>query len=245
VASVTIARQLKMNFKHLSLVSNFPDPMTADEDGILCFGGEFEVEILLDAYFHGIFPWPHEGYPLLWFFPLERGVLFFKDLHISQSLKKLIKKNLYTFKTNTRFMDVIEQCALVPRKNQKGTWITEEMKTSYKELFDLGHILCVECYKKDSLGEEKLVGGLYGVWLAGVFSGESMFGLEDNVSKLCVIEMIKHLGQKGLEWMDIQMVTPVLGSLGGKYLSRSEYLKLLKASHKLFLRATDLREEIP
>jgi leucyl/phenylalanyl-tRNA--protein transferase len=233
----------KNYLKKLTQISNFPDPKTADEDGILCFGGEFEVDILLDAYFHGIFPWPHEGYPLLWFFPLSRGVLFFKDIHISQSLKKLIKKNLYTFKVNTNFSEVINQCALVPRKDQKGTWITEEMKVAYKELFDMGHILCVECYRTDSKGTEKLVGGLYGVWIAGVFSGESMFGLEDNVSKLCVIEMTKELTNKGLNWMDIQMVTPVLESLGGSYVSRDEYLKMLKNSQKLFFSSlTDLNE---
>lgn len=216
-------------------VTSFPDPMTASDDGVLCFGGDFETEILLDAYIHGIFPWPHEGYPLLWFFPKERGVLEFKDLHIPQSLAKLMRKRNYTFKMNTRFEDVMDQCAQVPRKGQKGTWITEEMKEAYKELFNLGHILCIECYKKDSKGDETLVGGLYGILVAGVFSGESMFGLESNVSKLCVVEVTQKLQSIGLEWMDIQMVTPVLESLGGKYVSRTEYLDLLKESHKIFI----------
>lgn len=216
-------------------VTNFPDPMTASDDGVLCFGGEFETEFLLDAYIHGIFPWPHEGYPLLWFFPKERGILEFKELHIPQSLAKLIRKNLYTFKMNTRFEDVIDYCARVPRKDQKGTWITDEMKVAYKELFDQGHILCIECYKKDSKGQEKLVGGLYGILVAGVFSGESMFGLESNVSKLCVVETIHRLKSIGLEWMDIQMVTPVLESLGGKYISREEYSERLSESHKIFI----------
>ncbi len=211
--------------------------MTAADDGILCFGGEFEKDLLLDAYIHGIFPWPHEGYPLLWFFPKERGVLDFKDLHIPQSLAKLIKKDLYTFKMNTRFDEVIEQCSLVPRKNQNGTWITDEMQLAYKELYDEGHILCIECYKKNSKDEETLVGGLYGVLVAGVFSGESMFGLESNVSKLCVIEVTKRLQGIGLEWMDIQMVTPVLESLGGKYISREEYKQRLDAVHKIFIKA--------
>jgi len=233
VGFAIIAKQKKMSFdlKRLSKISNFPDPLSAGKDGVLCFGGDFEPEVLLDAYFHGIFPWPHEGYPLLWFFPYERGVIYFKDLHIPQSLKKLIKKDLYTFKLNTNFLEVIDQCSKVPRKNQKGTWITEEMKEAYKELFDLGYILSVECYR-----EEKLVGGLYGVWVAGVFSGESMFGLEDNVSKLCVLEMMKELKLRGLEWFDIQMVTPVLESLGGKYISREEYLKILKKSHQIFFK---------
>lgn len=217
-------------------VTSFPDPMTAADDGVLCFGGDFETKILLDAYIHGIFPWPHEGYPLLWFFPKERGVLEFKDLHIPQSLAKLMRKKNYTFKMNTRFKDVMDHCAKVPRKGQKGTWITDEMKEAYKELFNLGHILCIECYKKDSKGHEILVGGLYGILVAGVFSGESMFGLESNVSKLCVVEATRELQSIGLEWMDIQMVTPVLESLGGKYISRTEYLDMLNESHKIFNR---------
>jgi leucyl/phenylalanyl-tRNA--protein transferase len=220
--------------KYFQLTS-FPEVMTATDDGVLCFGGEFERDLLLDAYIHGIFPWPHEGYPLLWFFPKERGVLDFKELHVPQSLQKLIRKNIYSFKMNTKFEDVINYCSKVPRKGQKGTWITDEMMRAYKDLYDHGHILCIECYKSDSKGEEKIVGGLYGVLVAGVFSGESMFGLESNVSKLCVIETIKRLQGIGLEWMDIQMVTPVLESLGGKYISREEYKKRLDNIHEIFL----------
>ena len=216
-------------------VTNFPDPMSAAEDGVLCFGGDFEVELLLDAYIHGIFPWPHEGYPLLWFSPLERGVLDFDELHVPQSLKKLIKKNKYHFKMNTNFPEVIDMCSRVPRKNQHGTWITEEMKVAYKELFDHGHILCIECYKQDSKGQEQLVGGLYGVLVAGVFSGESMFGSESNVSKLCVLEAVERLKGIGLTWMDIQMVTPVMERLGGKYISRADYQERLREAHKIFI----------
>lgn len=216
-------------------ISNFPNPLAAPEDGVLCFGGDLEVDLLLDAYIHGIFPWPHEGYPLLWFSPLERGVLDFHELHIPHSLKKLIRKGHYYFKMNTQFPNVIEYCSRVPRKNQSGTWITEEMKEAYKKLYDEGHILCIECYKKDSKGEEKLVGGLYGVLVAGVFSGESMFGLEDNVSKLCVLETVDRLKGLGMEWMDIQMVTPVLETLGGKYISREEYQERLKEAHRIFI----------
>lgn len=234
--SATTARLQMADLRKYFQITNFPDVMTAADDGVLCFGGEFETDLLLDAYIHGIFPWPHEGYPLLWFFPKDRGVLDFKDLHIPQSLQKIIRKNNYTFKMNTKFNEVIEHCSKVPRKGQKGTWITDEMKSAYKKLYDQGHILCIECYKSDLKGEEKLIGGLYGVLVAGVFSGESMFGLESNVSKLCVIETIKKLQGIGLEWMDIQMVTPVLESLGGKYISREEYKGRLDKVHKLFVR---------
>src|SRR5690606_40930983 len=108
--------------------TSFPDPLSAPEDGVVCFGGDFETDLLLDAYIHGIFPWPHEGYPLLWFSPWERGVLDFQDIHIPQSLKKLIKKNLYEFKINSRFSEVIDYCSQVTRKGQAGTWINAEMK---------------------------------------------------------------------------------------------------------------------
>ncbi len=221
-----------MDLRKFFEISSFPDPLTAADDGVLCFGGDLDTETLIDAYIHGIFPWPHEGYPLLWFSPLERGVLDFKEIHVPRSLQKLINKDLYEFRINSKFPDVIDYCAKVPRKDQGGTWINGEMKNAYLKLYDEGHILCVECYRKDN---KELVGGVYGVFLAGVFSGESMFGLEDNVSKLCVLEVARILEAQGLEWIDIQMVTPVLESLGGKYISREEYQQRLQTSHKIFL----------
>ena len=86
--------------------SNFPDPLTADEAGIVAAGGELSLDLLVDAYYHGIFPWPHEGYPLLWFFPFERGVLEFKDLHISQSLKKYMRKNNFGLRSRLVFSNM-------------------------------------------------------------------------------------------------------------------------------------------
>lgn len=218
-----------MDLRKLLTLSQFPDASSATEDGVLCFGGELTTEILIDAYFHGIFPWPHEGYPLLWFFPYERGVLDFSELHIPKSLQKLNRKNVYSFRMNTNFEKVIEGCAKASRKGQKGTWITNEMKNAYIALNKEGFAICVECYH-----EKELVGGLYGVLVAGVFSGESMFGLRDNVSKLCLIEIIKYLKGLGHEWMDIQMVTPVLQLMGGKYVSRQEYLEKLNQAHKKY-----------
>lgn len=209
--------------------SQFPNVMSANQDGVLCFGGELSTNLLIDAYLHGIFPWPHEGYPLLWFFPYERGVLDFSELHVPRSLQKLQKKNLYDFRVNTSFEKVIEQCSRVPRKGQKGTWITPEMKKAYLKMYSLGYVLSVECFF-----DQKLVGGLYGIFIAGVFGGESMFGHEDNVSKLCVLETIRILKEKGLSWMDIQMVTPVMESLGGKYISRDKYIERLTMSQKEF-----------
>jgi leucyl/phenylalanyl-tRNA--protein transferase len=222
-------RQLQSYIKTLSQKSQFPDPKQSDADGLLCFGGELCPEILLDAYYHGIFPWPHEGLPLLWFSPKERGILDFKDLHIPKSLQKLRKKLAYRFTVNTAFRDVIQGCSRVPRKGQKGTWITEDMVDAYCELYSLGYCISLECWK-----DGRLVGGLYGVDIGGVFSGESMFGLESNVSKLCFIETVYYLQSLGRDWMDIQMITSVTKSLGGKYISQDEYLSRLAKSHKLW-----------
>ncbi len=224
-------RQLRQYIKTLSLKSQFPHPREADEDGLLCFGGELFPEILLDSYFHGIFPWPHEGLPLLWFSPRERGVLFFENLHIPKSLQKYQKKTHYTYTFNKAFPEVMAGCSKVPRKGQKGTWITPPLKQAYIEMHSLGFARSVECWK-----DGKLVGGLYGVDVGGVFSGESMFGLESNVSKLCFIEMVQKLKEEQRTWMDIQMVTPVTESLGGVYISQDKYLSLLDKSHKQYFK---------
>lgn len=210
--------------------SYFPDPRNTDETGIVAAGGELSLEMLWDAYYHGIFPWPHEGFPLLWFSPEERGILEFKDLHVPQSLKKFRKKSKYLFTHNEAFEDVIGFCAFVPRKGQKGTWITTPIKKAYYKFHKAGYAHSFECWDGDNL-----IGGLYGVLVDGVFSGESMFGLKPNVSKLCLIQVVDYLKKMGLEWMDIQMVTPVTKLLGGKYIKRNDFLKKIKKSHKLFL----------
>lgn len=209
--------------------SHFPDPSNTDETGIVAAGGELTSEMLWDAYYHGIFPWPHEGFPLLWFSPPERGILEFKELHIPQSLKKFQKKTKYMFTHNEAFEDVIGFCAFVPRKGQKGTWITTAIKKAYYKFHNAGFAHSFEVWEG-----ENLIGGLYGVLIDGVFSGESMFGLKPNVSKLCLVYVVEYFKKMGLEWIDIQMVTPVTELLGGKYIPRKEFLKKLRKSHEIW-----------
>lgn len=207
----------------------FPNPriLPDDSDGLIYIGGNLEVETLKKAYRMGIFPWPLDSqYPLFWFCPEPRGILEFKDLHISKSLKKLLNKNIYRFSFNQAFDRVIQACADQPRPGQDGTWIIPELLPAYSRLHAAGYAHSIECWRGNNL-----VGGLYGVFIDGVFSGESMFHLEANTSKLCLVKMIETLAARGLEWMDIQMVTPVTESLGGKYLRRKEFLDLLEKTH--------------
>ena len=201
----------------------FPDPTSADEDGIVGFGGELTVPNILNAYSKGIFPWPiSDEYPLAWFSPPRRGVLNFKDLHISRSLKKTQKKKNYTICMNKNFPEVISQCAKTPRNGQSDTWITPEIINSYLDLFRLGFAYSIEAYQNN-----KLVGGLYGVHIGSFVSGESMFFVEDNTSKIVLWSLMEYLNSKTISIIDIQMVTPVLKTLGGVEISRDLFLKNL------------------
>lgn len=199
----------------------FPSPHQATEEGLIAVGGDLSVDILIEAYESGIFPWPQEDMPLLWFSPDPRGVIDFSELHIPESLQKFMKKNTsWRFSQNEAFAEVVRECRLQPRPGQKGTWILPEMETAYLELQKLDKAISIECWE----GQE-LVGGIYGVLSSEYFSGESMFFKRDNASKLCLLHLIEVLKGYGHTWIDIQMVTQVLSSLGGKYISRDEFLK--------------------
>lgn len=197
----------------------FPDPRSADPDGLVCVGGNLQVETLIRAYSQGIFPWPQGNLPLLWFSPDPRGVLDFEELHVSRSLNRFLKRNPFHVTRNHCFEEVIRQCALAPRDHH-GTWIRSDMVEAYVKLHKAGYGLSVECWNG-----EQLVGGIYGVWVNDFFSGESMFFLQSNASKVALLELIAWLKEKGLSWMDIQMLTPVLEAMGGKYINQDDFLE--------------------
>lgn len=205
----------------------FPDPALPTLDGIVAMGDDISVDILLEAYSFGIFPWPHPKLPCLWFCPDERGVLDFSDLHISRSLQKFMRKTEFQVTFDQDFKSVVEECSLVPRSGQTGTWITPPIMRAYQKFFSAGYAHSVECWH-----EGRLVGGLYGVYVGGVFSGESMFFKESQASKFCLLKLIEKLQTQGLTWMDIQMVTPVTAALGGRYISKSEYLERLEKAKR-------------
>jgi leucyl/phenylalanyl-tRNA---protein transferase len=203
----------------------FPDPHYTLADGLVMVGGELNLETLLEAYSFGIFPWPHEDYPLLWFSPVQRGVLDFANLHWPRSFQKFLRQHAYRLTCNLAFADVMAACSQVPRPGQNGTWITPEISAAYLEFHRAGYAHSVECWEGDVL-----VGGLYGVYVAGVFAGESMFFHKPNTSKLCLWWLIERLRDQGHSWMDTQMVTENLKTLGGCYIKRDEFLERLEVA---------------
>ncbi len=204
-------------------ILRFPDPRNSSPDGIIAFGGDLEPESLKLAYQMGIFPWPIEDLPLAWFCPPERAVLDFKDLHIPRSLAKALLKTSFKITLNRDFRQVIQNCAHQPRPGQNGTWITSEMIEAYSVFHELGFAHSIEVWK-----DERLVGGIYGVEVDGVFSAESMFHRISNASKIALIHLVQHLQSKGISWMDIQVMTPHLEKLGARLISRDEFLNRIK-----------------
>ncbi|HEX5707817.1 MAG TPA: leucyl/phenylalanyl-tRNA--protein transferase [Pyrinomonadaceae bacterium] len=203
--------------------SRFPDPRDANEDGIVALGGSLDPETLLDAYRHGIFPWPFgERYVVPWVSPAVRAVLDFDRLHIPRSLARERRRAQFHFTFDRDFESVIKACAVAPRSEGPGTWITRGMIRGYTSLHRLGHAHSVEVWEG-----ETLVGGMYGVDAGGAFAGESMFYLRPNASKLALLHLVEHLRTRGLEWLDVQVLTPHIAALGAIGISREEFLERL------------------
>jgi leucyl/phenylalanyl-tRNA---protein transferase len=203
----------------------FPDPSTASPEGIVAIGAAPEPAILKEAYQKGIFPWPHEGYPLLWFSPDPRFVLEPKNAHLHKSLKKAMKKTDLVIKADTKFRDVIEGCSEKKRRGQRGTWITDEMIEGYCGLHADGFAHSIEAWRGNAL-----VGGLYGVSFGATFFGESMFQTEADASKIAFGTVCAQL----LEWkfvlIDCQSHTEHLSRFGAVHWPRSKFLEVLAGS---------------
>jgi len=207
----------------------FPNPRQANADGLVAVGGNLQIETLVQAYRQGIFPWPHDNYPLLWFCPDPRGVLDFKDLHIPRSLERWSRQHPnWRYTHNQAFLRVIQNCARQPRPGQDGTWINPQIVEAYQKLFQAGFAHSWECWEQD-----ELIGGIYGVDVDGHFSGESMFHTRSNASKMCFWRMVLTLQSWGRTWCDIQMLTSVTQAMGGKMISRDEFLDRLGPAAKV------------
>ena len=212
----------------------FPDPRHASPEGIVAIGGDLEPETLMAAYRKGIFPWPVEGLPLLWFSPPQRGVLDFAEMHISRSLRRKRRQSGLAFTLDRAFPAVIAACASTPRRGEGGTWITPEIQEAYNRLHGLGIAHSVEAWDRDAL-----VGGVYGVNVDGAFAAESMFHRQDDASKLALLHLIDHLAGVGLGWLDIQVLTPHLQRLGAKAIDREIFLRRLRQTRARGLRPFD------
>jgi leucyl/phenylalanyl-tRNA--protein transferase len=199
----------------------FPSPTDALEDGLLAVGGDLSTERLLLAYRHGIFPWFDDEVPL-WWCPDPRFVLFPDELAVSKSMKQLLRRNAFDFRTNTAFEQVIAHCRQTPRKDQDGTWITDDVMEAYTNLHKRGHAHSAEAWH-----EGKLVGGLYGVRMGDIFFGESMFSHQTNASKYAFISYAEQLKKEGVVLIDCQVYTAHLESLGARMIPREDFLIIL------------------
>lgn len=198
----------------------FPDPVLADDSGLLAVGGDLSPDRLLAAYSLGIFPWYSEHYPILWHSPDPRFVLPLDRLQINRSLRRALGRYEVTF--DTAFGDVIDACASVPREGQDGTWITPEMRDAYLTLHQLGFAHSVEAWR-----DGELAGGLYGVSLGAAFFGESMFHKRSDASKVVLVRLVERLHAWSFQLLDCQVHTAHVERLGAVNWSRDRFLKTL------------------
>lgn len=202
----------------------FPPAEETSPEGIIAVGGDLSPERLLLAYRNGIFPWYNEDEPILWWCPEERMVLFFEDLRITKSMRNILNRNEFKVTFNTAFEEVILNCQQSARKEQDGTWITNDIVKAYLKLHELGYAKSIEVWKN-----EELVGGLYGIDLGDVFCGESMFSKVSNASKIAFIHLAKQLELANYKILDCQVHNNHLESLGCVEIEREDFLMILKS----------------
>ncbi len=200
----------------------FPDPHLGEDDGLIAIGGDLSMERLLLAYSNGIFPWYsfREGI-IQWYCPMKRFVIFPDEIHISHSMRTLLNKEKYHVTISTAFGDVIRNCSKL-RIDEPGAWLGEDMIEAYTKLHEEGYAESIEVWEG-----EKLVGGLYGIYLNGCFFGESMFSLVPSASKIALIYLAKLLETYDGKIIDCQFETPHLKSMGGRYIDYEEYMDIL------------------
>jgi leucyl/phenylalanyl-tRNA---protein transferase len=203
----------------------FPPPDYADPSGLIAVGGDLSSERLLEAYRVGIFPWYSDDQPILWWSPDPRFMLELDEFKISRSLQKTLRRQVFQVTFDRVFEEVIASCSVVPREGQRGTWITQEMRDAYLELHGLGYAHSVESWFGG-----KLVGGLYGVSLGKAFFGESMFHHKTDASKVALATLVEKLKSWGFHFIDSQMTTEHMMSLGAKEVPRRIFLKRLQSA---------------
>jgi leucyl/phenylalanyl-tRNA--protein transferase len=202
----------------------FPDVSLAlaEPDGLLAVGGDLSPGRLVSAYRQGIFPWYNHDQPILWWSPDPRAVLFLNNLKISRSLKKSLRRRRFTVTFDQDFSAVIKACSKT-RADGAGTWITNEMYTAYNHMHTLGLAHSVECWQ-----DHHLVGGLYGIALGKVFFGESMFSQQTDASKVALVHLCQYLDRHGFQFIDCQVSSDHLMSLGAEAISRNTFIDYLE-----------------
>jgi leucyl/phenylalanyl-tRNA--protein transferase len=200
----------------------FPPAQRASSEGLVAVGGRLSTSWLLDAYRHGIFPWPSSAHePMLWWSPDPRAILPLDGLHVSRRLARRLQSAQFDVTCDTAFAAVIEACASGPGR-EEGTWITPAMIAAYTELHRQGHAHSVEAWQ-----DGELAGGVYGLAVGGLFAAESMFYRARDGSKVALARLVKHLTWRGFQLLDVQQATPHTESLGVVEISRRDYLRRL------------------
>ena len=209
----------------------FPNPRWGEDDGLVAIGGDLSVERLVLAYSNGFFPWyayqmerePH------WYCPLDRYVIFPNEIHISHSMKQLLRQRKYEVTVNQDFDGVIHGCSTAQGRNEEGgAWLGPDIIEAFTNLHRKGYAASVEVWQPtDNAEGRKLVGGLYGVTLRNAYFGESMFSLVPNASKLALIHLAKAMETVGGRFIDCQFETPLFKSMGGRHITYDEYMNLL------------------
>lgn len=204
-------------------MTRFPDPAHAPADAPLARGGDLLPATLLDAYGHGIFPWP-SGRTLLWWSPDPRALFPLDGPHVSRSLRRTLARDRFACSADTDFAGVVAACADRPGE---GTWITPAMRAAYQRLHELGFAHSVEVRDAD---DGRLVGGVYGVALGGAFMGESMFSRATDASKVALVDLVDRLRRGGFALFDAQLPTAHLTSMGAVATPRAVFLAALRAA---------------
>lgn len=204
----------------------FPDPSRAlrDPDGLLAMGGDLAPARLLTAYANGIFPWYSEGQPLLWWSPDPRTVFRADGVHLTRRFRRELRRSSWQVTADTRFEQVIDACAAIPRPGQPGTWITPAMRDAYAAMHRLGHAHSIEVWDG-----AHLIGGLYGIAIGRMFYGESMFSAAPGGSKVALAALAHHLHQHGWPLIDAQVENTHLVSMGAASWPRERFLEAARA----------------
>lgn len=199
----------------------FPPQEKFSRSGLVAIGGDLSVGTLLKAYLSGLFPWYNDDEPICWWSPDPRGILRTDAIKVRRSLRKTLRKGIFEIRMDTAFDAVIHSCAAL--RKDDGTWLHPEMQAAYTRLHALGIAHSVETWL-----DGRLVGGLYGVSLGKSFSGESMFSLVPDASKVALVALCQLLRQDGVAWVDCQTLTEHLRFMGGEEMPRAEFLSALR-----------------
>lgn len=205
----------------------FPPPR--DTHGLVMLGGRLSRRWVLAAYRQGVFPWPivEDGVEYLtWFSPDPRAILPLDALHVSRRLRRRLRRGEFQLQVNRRFEQVVDRCAR--HDEDDGVWLTQSMKSMYRDLHSLGHCHTVEC-----LVDEKLVGGVLGVSYGGLFSAETMFHERRDAGNAALAFLVQRLTERGFVLLDIQQSSPHMTRLGAIEISRRDYLRRLSAALEL------------